>query len=127
MTSVNSAGFVVAKASKNPDASWKFVQFALSKTGQTRLAELGLAIPVLKSVAESPVFLQAKVGEQTINQQVFLNALQYARLKPIFIGYTDWSAAIGDGMITIWTGEADLDQTLDAAIVEADKVLSEQK
>jgi len=127
VTSVNSAGFVVAKASKYPDASWKFIQFALSQTGQTRLTELGLAIPVLKSVADSPVFLQAKVGDQTINQQIFLDALQYAHLKPIFKGYTDWSAAIGDGITTIWTGEADLGTTLDAAIVEADKVLSEQK
>jgi multiple sugar transport system substrate-binding protein len=127
VTSVNSAGFVVAKASKYPDASWKFIQFALSQTGQTRLTELGLAIPVLKSVANSPVFLQAKVGDQTINQQIFLDALQYAHLKPIFKGYTDWSAAIGDGITTIWTGEADLGTTLDAAIVEADKVLSEQK
>jgi multiple sugar transport system substrate-binding protein len=127
VTSVNSAGFVVAKASKNPDASWKFIEFALSQTGQTRLAELGLAIPVLKSVADSPVFLQAKAGDQTINQQIFLDALQYAHLKPIFTGYSLWADAIGNGMATIWTGEADLDKTLDASIVDADKVLLEQK
>ncbi|HWT78983.1 MAG TPA: sugar ABC transporter substrate-binding protein, partial [Candidatus Methylomirabilis sp.] len=30
-TSVNSAGFVVSKDSKNPDAAWKFVQYALSE------------------------------------------------------------------------------------------------
>jgi multiple sugar transport system substrate-binding protein len=126
-TSVNSAGFVVSKASKNPDASWKFIQFALSQTGQTRLTELGFAIPVLKSVAESPVFLQAKVGDRTINQQVFLDALKYAHVKPIFKGYTLWADAIGNGIATIWTGEADLNSTLDAAIVEGDKVLSEEK
>jgi multiple sugar transport system substrate-binding protein len=126
-TSVNSAGFVVAKASKNPEAAWKFVQFALSKEGQTRLTEMGLAIPVLKSVADSPVFLQAKVGDRTINQQVFLDALKYAHLKPIFKGYTLWADAIGNGMATIWTGEAELNSTLDAAVQEADKVLSEQK
>ena len=126
-TSVNSAGFVVAKASKNPDASWKFIQFALSQTGQTRLTELGFAIPVLKSVAESSVFLQAKVGERTINQQTFLDALKYAKVKPIFKGYTLWADAIGNGMATIWTGEAELNSTLDAAIIEADKVLAEEK
>jgi multiple sugar transport system substrate-binding protein len=126
-TSVNSAGFVVAKATKNADASWKFIQFALSQTGQTRLTELGFAIPVLKSVAESPVFLQAKVGDRTINQQVFLDSLKYARVKPIFKGYTLWADAIGNGMATIWDGTAELDETLDAAIVEADKVLSEEK
>lgn len=126
-TSVNSAGFVVAKATKNPDAAWKFIQFSLSKEGQTSLTEMGLAIPVLKSVAESPVFLQAKVGDRTINQQVFLDSLQYAHLKPIFKGYTLWADAIGNGMATIWTGEAELSSTLDASIVEADKILVEEK
>ena len=57
-TSVNSAGFVVAKDSKNADAAWEFIKYCLSQTGQTRLTELGLAIPVLESVANSPVFLQ---------------------------------------------------------------------
>jgi len=40
-TSVNSAGFVISRDSKNPDAAFKFIQFALSEAGQKRLAELG--------------------------------------------------------------------------------------
>ena len=42
-TSVNSAGFVVAKDSKNADAAFEFIKFALSEPGQKRLAELGFA------------------------------------------------------------------------------------
>jgi multiple sugar transport system substrate-binding protein len=82
---------------------------------------------VLKSVAESPVFLQAKVGDRTINQQIFLDSVAFARTKPVFKGYTLWADAIGNGMSTIWTGEAELGATLDAAIAEADKVLAEEK
>ena len=59
-TSVNSAGFVVAKDSKHPDEAFAFIKYVLSASGQTKLAELGFACPVLKSVAESPVFLQQK-------------------------------------------------------------------
>lgn len=126
-TSVNSAGFVIAKDSKNPDAAWEFVKFALSQTGQTRLTELGFAIPVLKSVAESPVFLEQDMNGRTINQKVFLDSLEYAHLKPIFRGYTEWSSAIGDGMADIWAGEAELDATLDKAVGDADAVLAEQQ
>jgi multiple sugar transport system substrate-binding protein len=126
-TSVNSAGFVVAKDSKHPDAAWEFVKYALSQTGQTRLTELGLAIPVLKSVAESPVFLEQDVNGRTINQKIFLDSLEYAHLKPIFKGYTEWSSAIGDGMADIWAGEAELDTTLDKVVADADAVLAEQK
>jgi multiple sugar transport system substrate-binding protein len=126
-TSVNSAGFVIAKDSKHPDAAWEFVKYALSQTGQTRLTELGLAIPVLKSVAESPVFLEQDVNGRAINQKIFLDSLAYAHLKPIFRGYTEWSGAIGDGMADIWAGEAELDATLDEAVADADAVLAEQQ
>jgi len=126
-TSVNSAGFVIAKDSKHPDAAWEFVKYALSQTGQTRLTELGFAIPVLKSVAESPVFLKQDVKGRTINQKVFLDSLEYAHLKPIFRGYTEWSSAIGDGMANIWAGEAELDATLDEAVANADAVLAKQQ
>src|SRR5690606_14311543 len=91
VTSVNSAGFVVARASKNPAAAWEFVKFALSSAGQARLSELCLAIPVLRSVAESPAFLGQKVGEQTIDQKMFLDSVSFAHLKPIFKGYTLWA------------------------------------
>jgi multiple sugar transport system substrate-binding protein len=54
-TSVNSAGLVVAKDTKHADAAWEFVKFAAGSEGQKRLTELGFAIPILKSIAESPV------------------------------------------------------------------------
>ncbi len=124
-TSVNSAGFVVAKASKNPEAAFAFIQYALSSKGQTRLAELGFACPVLKSVAESPLFLQQKGS--SLNEKVFLDALSYAHMKPVFKGYDEWAAAVGDGMGAAWRGEADLNKTLDEVIVAADAVLAKNK
>jgi multiple sugar transport system substrate-binding protein len=123
-TSVNSAGFVVAKASKNPEAAWKFVKFVLSQAGQTRLAELGFACPVLKSVAESPAFLQQSTP---INHQIFLDSLEYAHMKPVFRGYDEWASAVGDGMGPVWRGEADLNATLDAVVIAADAVLAQYK
>jgi multiple sugar transport system substrate-binding protein len=120
-TSVNSAGFVIAKESKYPDAAWEFIKYCLSETGQTRLTELGLAIPVLESVANSPVFLEQSMVD--INQQVFLDSLSFARMKPVVKGYEEWAAAIGDGMAPIWLGEAELNPTLDTVIPVADEVL----
>jgi multiple sugar transport system substrate-binding protein len=123
-TSVNSAGFVIAKGSKHPAQTFEFLKFVLSTKGQTRLAELGFACPVLKSIAESPVFLNQKIA---INQQVFLDALQYANIKPVFKGYDEWASAVGDGMAPVWRGEADLNKTLDEVVVAADDVLAKNK
>jgi multiple sugar transport system substrate-binding protein len=123
-TSVNSAGFVISKDSKNPDAAWKFVQYALSEPGQKRLAELGFAIPVLKSVATSPSYLQ-QPGE--LDQQLFLDALQYAHMKPVFRGYEEWASVVGDGLIPVWDGEAELAPTLSEVVTKADEVLANQE
>jgi multiple sugar transport system substrate-binding protein len=121
-TSVNSAGFVVSKDSKYPDEAWKFIQFALSEAGQKRLAELGFAIPVLKNVAESDAYLK-QPGD--LDQEVFLDALAYARMKPVFRGYEEWSAVVGDGLAPVWDGEEELNPTLDAVIPQADEVLAQ--
>ncbi len=120
-TSVNSAGFVVGKASKNPDAAFEFLKYVVSEPAQKRLAQLGFACPVLKSVAESDAFLKQ---DTQINQQVFLDSLAFAHMKPVFKGYDEWSSAIGDGMAPIWTGEAELQPTLDTVIPAADEVLA---
>lgn len=119
-TSVNSAGFVIGKASKNPDAAFEFLKYVVSEPAQTRLAQLGFACPVLQSVAESDAFLKQNTN---IDQKVFLDSLAYAHMKPVFKGYDEWSSAVGDGMAEIWTGEAELNPTLDTVVQAADEVL----
>jgi multiple sugar transport system substrate-binding protein len=120
-TSVNSAGFVVGKDSAHPDAAFAFIKFVLSQAGQTRLAQMGFACPVLKSVAASPAFLQQKAQ---INNQIFIDSLAYAHMKPVFKGYDEWASVVGDGMTPVWNGEADLTKTLDKIILDADAVLA---
>ena len=123
-TSVNSAGFVIAKDSKNPDAAWEFVKFAFGEKGQAELAQIGFAIPVRQSVAESPAFL----GQPTkIDHKMFLDALAYAHMKPVFRGYEEWSSAVGDGLHTIWSGEAELADGLAEAVTGGDDALARNR
>lgn len=123
-TSVNSAGFVVSKDSKNPDAAFEFIKFALSDAGQKRLAELGFAIPVLKSVAESDSYLN-QPGD--LDQKVFLDSLEFANMKPVFKGYEEWAGIVGDGLTPVWDGEAELSPTLDEVVASADEVLAKNQ
>jgi multiple sugar transport system substrate-binding protein len=123
-TSVNSAGFVVGKDSKNPEAAFAFIKFVLSTAGQTRLAEMGFACPVLKTVAESDAFLKQSTP---INHQMFIDSLSFAHMKPVFKGYDEWSSTIGDGLNPMWNGEAELNPTLDDIVILADEVLANNK
>jgi len=120
-TSVNSAGFVVAKDSKAPDAAWKFIEYATSEAAQKKLSELGFAIPVLKAVAESDSFLKQAAP---INHQVFLDAIEYAKIKPSFKGYTEWADVVGNALALIWNGEISLADGLAALVAEADEILN---
>ncbi len=119
-TVVNSAGFVIADASPNADAAWEFIKYAVGPSGQTRLAELGFAAPVLQSVAESPVFLEQGAD---IDQQVYLDALAYAQPKPSFRGYGEWSGVVGDTLSLVWSGDMTVDEALDELVPLANDVL----
>jgi multiple sugar transport system substrate-binding protein len=124
VTSVNSAGFVIAKATKNPDAAWEFVKYATGEAGQTELAKIGFAVPIRESVAKSDAYL----GQETkINHQIFVDALSYAKVKPVFRGYEEWSAAVGDALANVWTGDASLDDALPEAVANADAALAKNK
>jgi len=123
-TSVNSAGFVVARDSKHPEAAFEFIKFALSEAGQTKLAQLGFAIPVLKSVAESDAYLR-QPGD--LDQRVFLDSVAFAHMKPVFKGYEEWAGVVGDGLTPVWDGEAELDATLSEVVTAADEVLAKNK
>jgi multiple sugar transport system substrate-binding protein len=123
-TSVNSAGFVVGKDSKNPEAAFAFIKFVESAAGQTRLAQMGFACPVLESVAKSDAFLKQSTP---INQQIFIDSLSFAHMKPVFKGYDEWSSTVGDALTPMWNGEAELNPTLDSIVAAADAVLAKNK
>lgn len=120
-TGVNSAGFVISSATKNPDAAWAFVKFATGEVGQSELSKLGFAIPIRESVAASDAYLKQEVA---INHQMFVDALAYARPKPVFRGYEDWSGAVGDALTTIWEGEAEVPDALAEAVAGGDDALA---
>jgi multiple sugar transport system substrate-binding protein len=124
VTSVNSAGFVIAKASRHPDEAWEFVKYAFGEKGQAELARIGLAIPVREAIAKSPAFLDQKVK---IDHSIYVKALDYARPKPVFRGYEEWSSAVGDAIHMIWTGEMDLSDALAEAVANGDAALARNK
>jgi multiple sugar transport system substrate-binding protein len=124
-TGVNSAGFVIAKDTKNPDAAWAFLKFATGEVGQSELAKTGLAIPIRESVAKSPAYLQQ--AGPAINHQMFVDALVYANMKPVFKGYEEWSAAVGDALHGAWSGQNDLAAALEDAVAGGDEALAKNK
>src|SRR5574341_1002028 len=120
---VNSVGFVIAKDTDHPQEAWEFLKYLVGPEGQTTITALGLGVPSRMSIANSPAYLEQ--DSAPINHQLFLDVMQYARVKPCFRGYDEWATLIGDGMSPIWIGEAELEPTMQELIPQADAILQE--
>ncbi|MHA3914396.1 ABC transporter substrate-binding protein [Halovulum sp. GXIMD14793] len=123
-TIVNSAGFVISKDTPNPDVAWEFVKFAVSEAGQSQLAQIGLAVPILEDVANGPAYLDQPIK---VDHALFIEALDYANVKPNFRGYSEWSGAVGDALSLAWTGDEDLATALEEAVEFGDDALARNK
>ena len=92
-TSVNPTGAVVHKGTKSPDAAWRFVKYLASPEAQTKLMDLRASLPVSKEV------LNGAFATSFDGAQILADSLAYAKLKPSFLGYTEFN--------TILQGELD--------------------
>lgn len=119
-TLVNSAGIVGSATTEHPEAAWEFMRYVVSPEGQTTLASLGFAIPVQESVATGPAYLDQPVEA---DHALFVDALDYARVKPSFLGYEEWSGIVGEALNGAWTGEWSVDEALDEIDAAADDAL----
>ena len=87
-TSINPTGAVVYKNTKNADAAWTFVKYLASPPAQTMIMQLKASLPANKEVL-SGAFATAYDGSK-----VLADAISYAKLKPSFKGYNEWTTAL---------------------------------
>ena len=122
VTTVNSAGFVISKDTKSPDAAFAFVKFATSEEGQTLAAKIGLAVPIRATVATSPTYLNQTSAP--INHALFVDALAYAQPLPVFRGYEEWSTALGDNLNLVWTDQMTPEDGIAEAVAAGDDAIA---
>ena len=87
-TSVNPTGAVVYQATKAPDAAWEFVKYLASPAAQEQLMQLHASIPVSKEVLAGPY------PSSFEGAQVLADSLAYAKLKPSFVGYNEFTTLL---------------------------------
>jgi multiple sugar transport system substrate-binding protein len=80
MTILHSDAYCMAKASKEQDAAWRFVEFANSPEGQRIVARTGRTVPSLISVSKEPVFLDP--AAKPASSRVWLDALDHMQSVP---------------------------------------------
>jgi multiple sugar transport system substrate-binding protein len=77
---LHSDAYCMTKASKNKDAAWRFMEFALGREGQRITARSGRTVPSLIAVSRSQAFLDP--AAKPANSRVFLDTIAHIRRVP---------------------------------------------
>lgn len=73
-------GYCIVRTAPDADAAWRFVEFAISPAGAKVIAGTGRTVPSLRSVAESPAFLDPDAPPK--HAQVWLDNIPHVRSVP---------------------------------------------
>jgi multiple sugar transport system substrate-binding protein len=116
-TILHSDAYCVAAASKNKAATWDFIQYALGPRGQVVAAQLGRTVPSLKSVANSPAFLDPT--RPPANSKMFLDVIPTIRLVPVSPAWPAVESAVNQEIERAFYGTAPIDVAVQAAVQRA--------
>jgi len=105
-------------------AAWEWVKYwATQDDVQKQWAELGEAIPVKKSIAESDVFL--KGGDKPANRQAFLDSLSFAQTLDVNAVWEEWVGKFNENAQRAFLGDQSIDEALKSANTDVQKVLDD--
>ncbi|MGG4095757.1 ABC transporter substrate-binding protein [Paenibacillus lautus] len=105
-------------------AAWEWIKYwATEDDVQKQWTELGEAVPVKKSVAESEVFLKA--GEQPANRQAFLDSLEFAQTLDNNAVWEEWVGKFNEHAERAFLGDATIDQALSEADAAVQSILDD--
>ncbi|WP_345238946.1 sugar ABC transporter substrate-binding protein [Pontibacillus salipaludis] len=109
---------------KKAEAAWEWVKFWVTEDEvQKEWAELGEAVPVKKSVANSDLFLNS--GDNKINKQAFLDSFEFAGTLDTNAVWSEWLQKFNDNINRAFLNETSIEEALQQADKEVKKVLDD--
>lgn len=120
---LHSDAYCIAAASKNKDLAWAFVEYAQGVEGQTLASTLGRTVPSLKSVAQSPAFLDPT--QSPASSQVFLDAVPVMKLVPVLSTWPKIESAINAELEQAFYGLKTIDEAIKKATDDTTALFAE--
>lgn len=118
-------GLVIPEASKNKEAAWKFVEYAMRLENQIGVYKYAGAAPALTAALQSP---EVNVADPYFGGQkpfeVFLEAMKTAKHFPYVRSWADIDAAFTTGLEKIALENKPIKEALDEAATASTEALS---
>lgn len=105
-----SDAYCVSKDSDTPELAAEFARFAAGPEGGQVLARSGRTVPALKSLAQSPAFLDP--DKQPASSDVWLDVIDDLRRLPNVAAQDEAEEAADDLLAQYFAGKAGLDETV---------------
>ena len=118
----NGLGNAIAKNTKHPEEAWKWVEYLSSKEGQTKQAELGVAISAYDGAADAWVN-----SNKTFNIKVFIDMVKYAQIRPYSNTTGVWEDKAYEALKGAFTGEKTVEQACKDAANVMNESLAQEK
>lgn len=118
------AGYVIGANTSHPDAAWTFLKFLSGFKGQAIFAESGIAVPALRSVAQSEVFMEQRPQH---NALVFLEEAEIGEPTPAFPGSSDIIELINKALVPVWQGQQDAASALNKVLPQVKEIIAEAR
>jgi multiple sugar transport system substrate-binding protein len=110
---------IMFEMSEQKDLAWDFLDFIFTTDWRARFTEGEGFLPVNPEVAEMPAFAD------NADLKEFTALLPDARFAPVIPGWEEIAGITSDALQTIYLGDADIKETLDAAAAEIDGILGQ--
>lgn len=119
----NGVAHAVARASKHREQAWQLAHFLSSRPAQEALAKSGTSIPVLRSVAASPAYLEQGVGSAEW-KRVFLAQMEHAEPIPFTPGFARWYDEVRKALDLVWIDKSTPQEALSGVVARVDEILA---
>jgi multiple sugar transport system substrate-binding protein len=116
---MSAAGYSILKTSKNQELAYELVKYLSGETGQKLMAATGLTQPALKTLAQSPVFLD---GQAPKSKGFLVDAVKDGRFQPFDPNLNEWKAMVDSALDRVWNG----DETADSALKKVTARINEK-
>lgn len=122
-TVIHGLSHCISKATKNPQAAWKWVEFLSSERANQLSAEKGAAIPAYKGTASQWVSSNSQY-----NLDIFIKgAEEYSHPYPTSLNAGEWNQYEGDHLKKAFNLDVNVKEASDNLAEEMNQVLANEK
>ena len=125
VTILHSDGYCIPSAGKNKDAAWAFVEFANNMAGQQIIAKTGRTVPSLRSVAQSPLFLNAEVPPAS--SQIYLDMASNMRAVPTMTTWGEIEDTVNKEIERAFYGDISVNEAARTAVSETQEYFKQNQ